>query len=293
MLSPYERRCHRRTAVDYRTSTLIAALTQGVVTISMLTEGSKTMTSLEGRVAIVTGGARGIGRAYCLGLAAEGCTVAVADLGDPTPVVDEVRALGTEAIGVHVDVSDDAKTRAMAAEVVDAYGRIDILVNNAGYMTTSQQLPFEEFSIEEFDKPWAINVRGSWLCARAVVPTMKKQGHGKIVNVGSTTVVDGTPTMLPYLSSKAAIIGLTRGMARELGEYNIAVNMVTPDYIPHDKDFASRQPEHQSEWIASRRCFVRDEVPEDMVGVVVFLSGSGSDFITGQDFHVNGGSHFH
>jgi 3-oxoacyl-[acyl-carrier protein] reductase len=250
------------------------------------------MGSLEGRVAIVTGGARGIGRAYCLGLAAEGAAVAVADLGDPSQVVAEVRAAGGEAMGVHVDVTDDVATRQMATDVVDAYGRIDILVNNAGYMTNSQQVPFEEFSIEEFEKPFAVNVRGSWLCARAVVSVMKRQCYGKIINVGSTTVADGTPTMLAYLSSKAAIIGLTRGMARELGEHNIAVNTVTPDYIPHDAAFAARQPEHQAEWIASRRCFVRDETPEDMVGIVVFLSGSGSDFITGQNFAVNGGALF-
>jgi 3-oxoacyl-[acyl-carrier protein] reductase len=250
------------------------------------------MGNLDGRVAIVTGGARGIGRAYSLGLAAEGCAVAVADLGDPSSVVEEIGASGGKAVGVHVDVADDSKVRAMAAEVLDEFGRIDILVNNAGYMTNSQQVPFEEFSIEEFDKPWTVNVRGSWLCARAVAPTMKAQKYGKIINVGSTTVADGTPTMLPYLSSKAAIIGLTRGLARELGPYNIAVNTVTPDYIPHDTAFAARQGTEQAEWIAARRCFVRDQVPEDMVGVVIFLAGSGSDFLTGQNLNINGGSLF-
>jgi 3-oxoacyl-[acyl-carrier protein] reductase len=250
------------------------------------------MGSLDGRVAIVTGGARGIGRAYCLGLAAEGCAVAVADLGDPSPVVEEICSAGGRAIGVHVDVADDAKTQAMAQSALDSFGRIDILVNNAGYMTNSQQVPFEEFSVEEFDKPFAVNVRGSWLCARAVAPTMKSQRSGKIINVGSTTVADGTPTMLPYLSSKAAIIGLSRGLARELGPYNIAVNTVTPDYIPHDAAFAARQAPHIAEWIASRRCFARDQVPEDMVGVVVFLAGSGADFLTGQNINVNGGSLF-
>jgi 3-oxoacyl-[acyl-carrier protein] reductase len=250
--------------------------------------------SLDGRVAIVTGGARGIGRAYCLGLARDGAAVVVADLNDPDPVVAEIEgSTGSgAAAGVRVDVSDKASADAMARVVAERYGRIDVLVNNAGYMTQATQLPFDELDVDEWDKPFQVNVRGSWLCASAVAPAMRRQNYGKIINVSSMTVVDGTETLVHYLSSKAAIVGLTRGLARELGAYNIAVNTVTPDYIPHDRDYDARQPPGQGQRIIARRCIKREEVPEDMVGVVVFLAGQGSDFITGQNFAVNGGSAF-
>ena len=250
------------------------------------------MGQLQDRVAIVTGGARGIGRAYCIGMAREGATVAVADINDSSPVVAEIRAEGGRAVPVHVDIADPAATEAMAESVIDECGRIDVLVNNAGYMTTAVQSPFEELEIEEWDKVFRINVRGSWLCAKAVAPHMRRQGYGKIVNISSMTVVDGTPTLLHYLSSKAAIVGLTRGLATELGNDNIMVNTVTPDYIPHDPQYDARQPTGQGEWIISRRAIKRLEVPEDMVGTVIFLSGAGSDFITGQNILVNGGASY-
>lgn len=252
------------------------------------------MGSLDGRVAIVTGGARGIGRAYCLGLAGEGAVVVVADLNDPHQVVKEVEASAGSgaAMGVHVDVSDKASVYEMARAAVERYGRIDVLVNNAGYMTEATQLPFDELGVDDWDKPFQVNVRGSWLCASAVAATMRQQNYGKIINISSMTMVDGTETLVHYLSSKAAIVGLTRGLARELGAFNIAVNTVTPDYIPHDRDYDARQPPGQGERIIARRCIKREEVPEDMVGVILFLAGGGSDFITGQNFAVNGGSAF-
>ena len=247
---------------------------------------------LDGRVAIVTGGARGIGRAYCLGLAGAGSAVVVADLNDPTATVKEVEATGADAIGVNVDVSDKASTEAMAAAVNERFGRIDVLVNNAAFYMGVTKSRFEDISIDEWDLCFAVNVRGPWLCARAVSPTMRAQRAGKIINVASMTVEDGTPDFLHYVSSKAAVIGLTRAMARELGDDGIAVNTITPDYIPHDKDYAARQWEGLNAWLEGDRCFKREQVPDDMVGTMLYLASPLSDFVSGQNIRVNGGRRF-
>jgi 3-oxoacyl-[acyl-carrier protein] reductase len=131
-----------------------------------------------------------------------------------------------------------------------------------------------------------------WLCARAVTPYMRERRSGKIINISSMVVSDGTPGFLHYVATKAAVVGLSRALARELGDHNISVNTVTPDYIPHDSDYAARQPDWLDDWIVSGRCFKREQVPEDMVGTVVFLSSSASDFVTGQNIAVNGGRRF-
>jgi 3-oxoacyl-[acyl-carrier protein] reductase len=232
-------------------------------------------------VAIVTGGARGLGRAYVDGLQGAGFDVVVGDL------------IETDAgdLSVRVDVSDQASTEAMAAVVVERFGRIDVLVNNAGYFTEIVKKPFEELSVEEWDHAFAVNVRGTWLCCRAVAPTMKAQRSGKIVNTSSMTVPSGIPGFLHYVASKSAIVGLTRALARELGEWGIAVNTISPDYVPHDAEYAGRQPE-MAAFIANQRAFKRDQVPEDLVGTILFLAGHGSDFVTGQDIWVNGGRLF-
>jgi 3-oxoacyl-[acyl-carrier protein] reductase len=232
-------------------------------------------------VAIVTGGARGLGRAYVDGLQGAGFDVVVGDV------------IETDAgdLSVRVDVSDQASTEAMAAVVVERFGRIDVLVNNAGYFTEIVKKPFEELSVEEWDHAFAVNVRGTWLCCRAVAPTMKAQRSGKIVNTSSMTVPSGIPGFLHYVASKSAIVGLTRALARELGEWGIAVNTISPDYVPHDAEYAGRQPE-MAAFIANQRAFKRDQVPEDLVGTILFLAGHGSDFVTGQDIWVNGGRLF-
>ncbi|HEY7280252.1 MAG TPA: SDR family oxidoreductase [Actinomycetota bacterium] len=250
------------------------------------------MGQLDGRVAIVTGGARGIGREYSLGLAVEGAAVAIADLADAGEVVAEIEAAGGRALAVRVDVSDAESTREMATATASALGSIDILVNNAAYYTTVFRGPFDEIPVDEWDKAFAINVRGPWLCACAVAPYMRAAGYGKIINIASMTVSDGTPGFMHYVTTKAAVTGLTRTLARELGEHDICVNTVTPDYIPHDADYAARQPEWLDNWIESGRCFKRKQVPSDMVGTVVFLASSASDFVTGQNVAVNGGRQF-
>ena len=247
---------------------------------------------LEGQVVIVTGGAGGIGRAYCRGLAGEGASLVIADLVDGADVVAEAEELGARAISVQVDVSDVASTEAMAAATVDAFGKIDALVNNAAFYLSLTQGPMEDIHPDEWDLCFAVNVKGPWLCARAVAPTMRAQKSGKIVNIASMTVNDGTPGFLHYVASKAAIWGLTRSLARELGDDGISVNTLTPDYIPHDADYAAKQPNIDG-LIIGRRAFKRSQVPDDMVGTLLYLVSPWSDFVTGQNIWVNGGSGFH
>jgi NAD(P)-dependent dehydrogenase (short-subunit alcohol dehydrogenase family) len=248
------------------------------------------MGALDGRVSIVTGGARGIGRAYCLGLAAEGSAVVVADLVDAVPVVEEIVATGGDALAVQVDVADPRSTVAMSEAAAERFGRIDVLVNNAAYFKQAKRGPFTDIGVEEWDRAFAVNVRGTWLCCRAVHPWMRRQGYGKIVNVSSNTPFKGVPGFLHYTASKSAIIGLTRSLAREVGGDGIAVNTVAPDFIPDEEMAMTRSAE--AEVIVKQRCFQRTQTTEDMVGIVVFLAGPGSDFITGQSFLVNGGALF-
>jgi NAD(P)-dependent dehydrogenase (short-subunit alcohol dehydrogenase family) len=246
--------------------------------------------ALDGRVSIVTGGAQGIGRAYSLGLAAEGSAVVVADVMDGSAVVGEVEAMGGRALSLEVDVSDPSATEEMASSAVETFGRIDVLVNNAAYFKQATRGPFTDIDPEEWDLAFRVNVRGTWLCCLAVHPHMKAGGYGKIINVSSNTPFKGVPGFLHYTSSKSAIIGLTRALAREVGADGIAVNTVAPDFIPDEDMLRTRASE--AEIILSQRCFQRTQTPEDMVGIVVFLAGPGSDFITGQSFLVNGGALF-
>jgi 3-oxoacyl-[acyl-carrier protein] reductase len=242
----------------------------------------------EGRVAIVTGGAKGLGLAYTRALVREGYAVAIADLLDAKELVEE---LGPATTSVICDVGDPDGPDAMAQAVLDRFDRIDVLINNAGYFTQIHKRAFDELTVEEWDEAYRVNVRGTWLCCKAVVPAMREAGGGRIINTSSMTVPSGIPHFLHYVASKAAIVGLTRSLARELGDHNIAVNTISPDYVPHDPGYAGRQPE-MAAIIANQRCFKRDETPGDLVGTILFLAGPGSAFITGQNFYVNGGRLF-
>ena len=232
-------------------------------------------------VAIVTGSAAGLGRTYCRELAAAGWTVVGADLRETEDV----------ALSVVTDVSDRRETEELAARTLDQYGRIDALVNNAAYYTAIVKRPFEEIDDEEWDKVFAVNVRGAWLCASAVAPAMRRQGYGKIVNISSMTVPTAPPGFAHYVASKAAIVGLTRALARELGSDGICVNTLTPDYIAFDRDYDNRQAE-MAATLANQRIFSREQTPEDMIGALLWLLGPGSDFVTGQNIWVNGGRAF-
>jgi 3-oxoacyl-[acyl-carrier protein] reductase len=242
-------------------------------------------------VAIVTGAAKGLGRAYALALAADGWSVVAADVLDVGPVADEITATGGTAHAVPVDVSEERSTEELAAAALERFGRIDVLVNNAAIFTSIEKKPFDELTVDEWDRMFAVNVRGTWLCSKAVTPTMKEARAGRIVNVSSMTVPGGIPLFLHYVASKAAIVGLTRALARELGDWGICVNAIAPDYVPHDAAYTAQQPEMAAA-LARQRCFQRDMTADDLIGTLRHLVGPGSAFVTGQTLYVNGGRLF-
>ncbi len=245
---------------------------------------------LAGKVAIVTGGARHIGAAYARKLAAEGAVVVIADVLDGNGVIEEIKSCGGKAMGLQVDVSREEDTARMAAETVNAFGRIDILINNAAIFIAIQRQPFYEITADEWDRVSAVNIKGPFLCAKAVFPQMKQQRNGKIINISSSTVFSGTPLFLHYVASKAALIGMTRSLAREVGEYGICVNAIAPGLIQHEGQNA---PKEFTEFQLKARSLKRLQTPEDLLGVLIYLASSDSDFVTGQTFLVDGGSIFH
>jgi 3-oxoacyl-[acyl-carrier protein] reductase len=249
--------------------------------------------ALEQRVAIVTGGGKGIGKHYCRGLAAQGAAIVVAEI-DPAAAettAAELRAAGHRALEVPTDVSDEASVKAMVARTIETFGRVDILVNNAAIFASIgfTHAPHDQISVEEWDRMFAVNVRGVWLCCREVIPHMRAQGYGKIINIASGTAWKGTPYMLHYVTSKAAVAGLTRALAREVGTQGICVNTIAPGYTESESLAPTITPERRARAL-QERIIQRPEYPEDLVGAVVFLASPASDFITGQTLHVDGGS---
>jgi NAD(P)-dependent dehydrogenase (short-subunit alcohol dehydrogenase family) len=242
---------------------------------------------LGGKVAIVTGGARHIGRAYARKLAAEGAAVVIADLLSGDQVVDEIKAAGGKALALQIDVSGEADTQRMAREAIKAFGRIDILVNNAAIFINIQRRPFYDISAEEWDRVSAVNIKGPFLCAKAVFPQMKEQRTGKIINISSSTAFAGTPLFLHYVASKTALIGMTRSLAREVGHYGICVNAIAPGLVQHEGQNAPRE---FTDLQLEMRALKRLQTPEDLFGTVIYLASAESDFVTGQTLIVDGGS---
>ena len=169
---------------------------------------------------------------------------------------------------------------------MDAFGRIDVLVNNAAIYVSIQRRPFHEISAEEWDRVTAVNIKGVFLCAKAVFPHMRDQGGGRIINISSNTVMAGTPNFLHYVASKSALIGMTRSMSRELGAYGISVNAIAPGLVEHE---GQTLPPELSASRVSARSIQRRQTPEDLTGAVLYLAASDSDFITGQTLVVDGG----
>lgn len=249
---------------------------------------------LKEKVAIVTGGAIGIGRAMAEGLAEEGASIVIADLAKSERAAKEMADKGFKAHGVEADVSVENDTIRIAEETVRAFGRIDILINNAGVYTSLIPGPMEKITVEEWRKVMDVNVMGMWLCSKAVVGEMRKAGGGRIINLCSGTPFKGIPFLLHYVTSKGAVIGMTRALAKELGKDHILVNAIAPGFTLSDGVMTNEvQLKHFREISAQVRVIQRDEHPSDLVGATKFFAGPDSDFITGQTLVVDGGAYFH
>jgi NAD(P)-dependent dehydrogenase (short-subunit alcohol dehydrogenase family) len=251
------------------------------------------MARLSGRTAIVTGGAKGIGRHYSQALAAEGAEVMIADIADGAALAQEIAAkYGRNATtSLQCDVSDEASVKELVARTIERFGKVDVLVNNAALYAPLQEQTFTGIDVELWDRVMGVNVRGPFLMAKHVVPHMKERGYGKIINIGSGTAFRGIPWMLHYVTSKGAVMSFTRALSRELGEHGIRVNTLSPGFTLSDTVVAEN-PGHVKtarERIIASRAIKRDEYPEDLLGALVFLASAESDFMTGQTMLIDGG----
>jgi 3-oxoacyl-[acyl-carrier protein] reductase len=245
-------------------------------------------------VAIVTGAGRGMGRCFAERLAAEGAKLAIAEINeaDGRETARRIVDQGGEALFVHTDVSSEQSTRDLAAEATAHYGGIHILINNAAVFAGLEFKPVDELCVAEWDRVMAVNLRGLFLTTRAVLPQMKKQGRGKIVNMSSNTVLSGVPMFSHYVTSKAGVIGFTRALAREAGPFGIFVNAITPGLTDTEAAETTFPPE-RFDAVIGLRAIKRREKPEDLAGAVLFLASAESDFITGQVINVDGGQIFY
>jgi NAD(P)-dependent dehydrogenase (short-subunit alcohol dehydrogenase family) len=251
------------------------------------------MPRLAGKTAIVTGGARGIGRHYSQALAEQGARVMIADIEDGGGLAKEIaQAHGAEAAASAVcDVSDETAVEVLVKQTLQRFGQIDILVNNAALYAKLRPRNFNEWDVATWDRVMAVNTRGPFLMVKHVAPHMMAQRSGKIINIASGAPYKGVPRMLPYVSSKGAMLAFTRSLSRELGGYGIAVNSLSPGYILSDTGLENAtHVEEERLPVRNSRAFKRDAYPEDLVGTLVFLASSDSDFITGQSIVVDGGA---
>jgi 3-oxoacyl-[acyl-carrier protein] reductase len=249
---------------------------------------------LKNKVCIITGAGQGIGKYYAERLAEEGAKIVIAEYNETTgkSVAEQISSRGYEALFVKTDVSNEDSTQAMAKAALEKYGRIDVLINNAAVFASLGFKPFDQIPSEEWDQVMAVNLKGLWLCCMAVVPIMKAQQKGKIINTSSSAWDVGRPLYLHYITSKAGIVGFTRGLAKEVGEWNINVNCVSYAGIVTEIERDSYTPEAQ-EWVLNQQCIKKPGVPQELVGTILFLASDDSDFLSGQNIHPNGGFYFH
>lgn len=240
------------------------------------------------RVAIVTGAGQGIGRVFAHALAGAGHRVVIAER-DAARGAAVAAEIGAAAIAVETDVADEASTLRMAAEAERAFGRIDVLVNNAAIFSTLAMRGFEDIPLAEWEQVMRVNTTGPFLCSRAVLPAMRRAGFGRIVHMASAAVTMGRPNYLHYIASKAALIGMARSMARELGPDGITVNAIMPGATTTEIPRMTVTPEQKARIVAAQ-CIPRGQVPEDLVGALLFLVSEGAGFVTGQALTVDGGA---
>lgn len=250
------------------------------------------MKRLEGKVAIVTGAGRGLGRVFCEGLAREGAKILATDkdMGGLAETVTKIKEAGSEGEPLQIDVTSSEQTERMAKFAKDRFGRIDVLINNAAFYGGLKRVNFYEVSEEEWDKLMAVNVKGVWQCVKAVFPFMKAQGKGKIVNISSEVFFTGSHGFVHYVTSKGAVVGLTRALAVELGPHNICINAIAPGFTDTE---GSRTVADVTKYDTSKTPLRRLGAAEDIVGVALLLSSDEADFITGQTMLVDGGRAMH
>jgi len=250
--------------------------------------------SFKDRVIIITGAGQGIGRVFAKSFAMAGARVVIAERNEKAAaaVAAEVLNRDGQALAVTTDVADPASIAEMIDLVEDEYGRIDVLINKAGIFSTLQMRPFDQIPLEEWEQVLRVNLTGPFLCARAVLPAMRRAKWGRIINIASGAVRLGRPNYLHYIATKSALMGMSLSMARELGPDNITVNAILPGATFTEIERQTVTPQ-QKERIIAMQCVPRAEVPEDLVGAVMFLSSAASDFMTGQTVNVDGGKSMH
>ena len=248
---------------------------------------------LENKVAIITGAGRGLGRAYALRFAEEGAKLLLPDISleRAEGTVEEIRAKGGEAVAMETDISDENATKKMAEKVMQQYGKVDILINNAAIWYGINITPWDTWTVEEWDRIFAVNVRGTWLCCKAIAPLMIKESRGKIINITSNVAkVPAARLFLPYSCSKGAIYTLTHALARALGPSGINVNAIAPGYVASEASLAQTDSEKIFEIATSEQSIQRREEPADLVGTAVFLASEDSDLISGQVIYIDAGT---
>ena len=250
------------------------------------------MARLDGSVAIVTGGARSIGAAFAKGLAAEGARVVIADLDSAEETLGIIKQAGGEAMAVKTDVTNETSCEEMVAKAVEAYGKLDILVANAGLWVHLERQEATEIDVDTWEKVMSVNVKGVWLSAKAAIPAMLKNEYGKIITVASTRAMKGGAGMLHYDTSKGAVIGMTRSLAREYGPSGICANVIAPGATDTEISQALATDTQKERRVASAqaRAIKRAEEPDDLVGACVHLAAPESDFMSGQTLVVDGGA---